>query len=94
MQIGSIVELINDNWGSSYIQGVTYPIKGKEYTVRGFTKNRDGDVFLLLEEIVNSPRIFHEGYIEPAFYVHRFKEKLMSYSDMEEYINQNSLEYA
>ncbi len=91
MKIGSLVELVNDRWGSNYIEGVIYPIRNKVYTVRGFTRNKDGELFILLDEIVNAPRLFYEGYIEPAFYISRFRE-LLTIDNIEEYINTNSLE--
>jgi hypothetical protein len=93
IKVGSIVELVNDNWGAKYDDGVVYPIKGKQYTVRSIEKSKHGTC-ILLEEIVNNRQVFYEGYLEPAFFITRFRELLPPIENIEEHINQNSLEYA
>jgi hypothetical protein len=55
-------------------QGVTYPIKGLVYTVRGVEVSPlNGLLGLFLEEIVNERRLYTLGMREPKFWVGRFR---------------------
>lgn len=75
MKIGSIVELVDDsNWRIAHIDDI-YPIKGVNYTVRGVEAFPNG-AGLLLEEIVNTPKLFAQGLVELHFAAKRFRELL------------------
>lgn len=93
MKIGSLVELINDKWGANYDDGVTYPVKRKTYTVREIDSDDRGEPCITLEEIINSKRVFYRGLLEPAFYMKRFRELMPPIENIEEFINENTLEY-
>ena len=85
MKVGSIVELINDQNWKYKDQGIdVYPVKGVEYTVRSIITFPNG-AGIALEEIVNEPRWFINGYVEVHFAIHRFKE-LLPPIDMNEII--------
>jgi hypothetical protein len=78
MNIGSIVECINDSFDSKSIELIpNRPKKGKIYTIKGIKdypdKNSTG---VLLEEIINEPLMLPnlEGLFEPTFNIERFKE--------------------
>lgn len=47
----------------------TWPVKGQTYTVRGF--NDDG--YLFLDEIINPPFWFAEGFCEAAWNPEKFR---------------------
>jgi hypothetical protein len=74
MQVGSLIELINDRWNVKQkafaIDNCTFPIKGVIYTVREFY----GDDSIRLEEIINKKHHYNDGYKEVSFYIHRFRE--------------------
>jgi len=74
MQVGSLVELINDNWNPNskamVIYGCMFPAKGVIYTVREFFDKE----CIRLEEIVNKKHHYNEGYAECCFYIKRFRE--------------------
>lgn len=75
MKIGSIVELVDDsNWVRFHHDDI-YPIKGVNYTVRGVEAFPNG-AGLLLEEIVNTPKLFAQGLVELHFAAKRFRELL------------------
>lgn len=75
MKIGSIVELVdNSNWKVVHIDDI-YPVKGVNYTVRGVEAFPNG-AGLLLEEIVNTPKLFAQGLVELHFAAKRFRELL------------------
>jgi hypothetical protein len=42
------------------------PVKGHVYTIRGMTDKGEG-LFIVLEEIVNLPRQYDEGFAEAEF---------------------------
>lgn len=76
MKVGSLIELVNDNWGiESYVEmamGMTFPVKKSVYTVRDMMFGGKG---LLLEEISNSHLSnYTESKKEPAFLCDRFRE--------------------
>lgn len=77
MKVGSLVELVDDNW--VYTNGAEiYPSKGKVYTVRDLLPKLQGQRSqdaVLLEEIV-SPLVMYSNGIkaEPCFNVSRFRE--------------------
>jgi len=91
MKIGSLVELINDKWKNQPYDEV-FPVKNKVYTVRAIEQESDG-IGLLLEEIVNPPSQYIDAYGEPTFRIERFRELQPPIVNIEEYINQNTLEY-
>jgi len=73
MRIGSLVELVNDNWnhkGLGIDINTKYPIKGKIYTVREIVF---GDA-IRLSEIVNKKQKYKHAYGEKAFTASRFRE--------------------
>lgn len=75
MKIGSLVELVDDtNWRIIHIDDI-YPIKGVNYTVRSVEAFPNG-AGLLLEEIVNTPKLFAQGIVELHFKAVRFRELL------------------
>lgn len=74
MQVGSLVELVNDTWEHHYYD-VIYPVKNVIYTVRGFKE----DTGIVLEEIVNRVERLQtrSGAIiidEASFMIHKFRE--------------------
>lgn len=82
MKIGSLVELVDDNWNQELkllliVNGMVYPVKNKLYTIRSFNKSGLGVVGIRLEEIVNPDFEFVDGIDELAFSAKRFRE-LMS----------------
>jgi hypothetical protein len=52
--------------------GTITPVKGEIYTVRGVCESPSG-VGLWLEEIVNKPRRYRNGYLEIAFNIKSFR---------------------
>jgi len=78
MRVGSLVELVNDNWDSYDFQyGEARPIKGEVYTIRTLESTRLGKA-VRLEEIVNRKHVYvHFGKPvkeEIAFSALRFRE--------------------
>jgi hypothetical protein len=53
----------------------TFPIEGRVYTIRGFESGLlpEEELGLLLDEIVNTPRQYAEGFQEIAFRADRFR---------------------
>lgn len=81
MQIGSLVECINDNfpdWVYKYL--IKVPTRGEYYTVReiGECSCRATGVTILLEEIVNRKTFCDRGVRleEPRFCLKNFREVL------------------
>lgn len=75
MEVGSLVELINDKWISR--SAINRPVKGKVYTVRELFED-DG---LRLEEVINEPVVCEttsglKVFAEPGFVTSRFRELL------------------
>lgn len=80
IKIGDKVECVDDDFYSddSKIDRIIdlfeiLPKKGDEYIVREL-RSQDGVSGVLLEEIVNSPKRFPQGLIEPGFNVNRFRK--------------------
>lgn len=94
MKIGSLVELVDDNWNKNGLNRlVTFPVKNKPYVIREVVKIGSG-YGLLLEEIDNSGlNMFTEGGAETTFDITRFRELLPPISNIEETINLNLKEY-
>jgi hypothetical protein len=71
MKVGSLVECIKEGKWDGF-SGITMPVVGKIYTVRGFYESKIGfDTSLYLEEIVNGKYCFG---IEPSFEIECFRE--------------------
>lgn len=49
-----------------------YPMKSRIYTIRGFV-NHNGQIGILLEEIVNPKYQYVNGYAEAAFAIQNFR---------------------
>jgi hypothetical protein len=76
MKIGSLVELVDDtNWKYFHEYNNIYPVKGVTYTVRSVEAFPNG-AGILLEEIVNPPRLYILGMAELHFTAKRFRELL------------------
>lgn len=94
MKVGSLVELVKDDWDIYHHNPVcdnktSFPVKGKPYTVRDiFTKG--GYSAIVLEEISNP--VCKGSGLEEAFMIHRFRELQPPIANIEEHINQNTLE--
>ena len=77
MKVGSLVELVNDNWKYPHEEGITYPVKRTIYTVREIDFS-DIVIAIMLEEIINPKRPylingkFDLG--EKGFIIERFRE--------------------
>lgn len=72
MKVGDKVVCINDSATQSTL-GVTYPKEGQIYTIRLIRKGYTGELAILLQEIVNAPRMYRQGFHEIAFFMHRFR---------------------
>lgn len=73
MKVGSLVELVNDNWnhkGLGVDINTKYPIKNKIYTIREIVS----DSALRLCEVVNKKQKYKHSYGEKAFTIVRFRE--------------------
>lgn len=80
MQVGSIVQLINDNWDSELRKmaeeyNTIFPVKNKDYTIRSIVTEQ-GLTGISLEEIINPKVEWKSGYHELRFQIARFKELL------------------
>ncbi len=80
MKVGSLVELVNDNWrepiySEALRMGFIFPVKKVIYTVRGIEES-NGKLCIFLEEIVNKKYWFGESYEEPSFPMIQFREVL------------------
>lgn len=75
MQLGSIVECINDDYGfmTQFIImfGIEAPKRGEIYVIREFDDKFPG---IRLEEIVNDDFDFASRRVEPSFNINRFRE--------------------
>lgn len=88
MKIGSLVELVKDDFGW-VLTKVNLPVKNKIYTIREISKREKG-VCVLLEEIVNKKHPHSKR--EYAFFIDRFRELQPPIENIEETINQNTLD--
>lgn len=91
MQVGSLVELIDDIW---VIQRptCTYPVLNVYYVVRDFIETLDGPA-ITLEEIINPVVIYMSGIHELRFAAHKFRE-VQPPMDLESLIEECMLETA
>lgn len=72
MKVGSLVVCINDDFLVNDIT-IHLPVKGILYIVRDIRAHLFS-MYITLEEIVNEPRRYKDGYYEPAFNVKAFRE--------------------
>lgn len=73
MQVGSLVECIKaDGFDKNIGIYNKLPVKGKIYTIRGFSEGSPAGVWL--EEIVNPEHHYIDGFGEVSFNINRFKE--------------------
>ena len=70
--IGQQVVCIDDNFAPAR-RLFKLPVKGQIYTIRGFMDEDGDDLAVWLEEIVNNPAHFRDGFGECSFYVWRFR---------------------
>lgn len=89
MSIGSLVELIDDNWGKRGHVGEIFPVKGPIYTVRDIEDTDTGPA-IRLEEIINKEYLYQDGYGETCFLMKRFRE-LLPPIDVQEMVEQYEL---
>lgn len=75
MRVGSLVELVDDNWKMRPFGSEITPVKGKIYTVRGIVKCSNG-TGIRLEEIINPKYKFVDGFGERVFNIKKFRELL------------------
>jgi len=92
MKVGSLVELIDDNWSTGAGIAKYRPVKNKVYTVRAIEEFGDEGMGILLEEIINPLFPYADGVDEPHFKPSRFRELLPPIENIEENINEDSLE--
>ena len=93
MKVGSLVECVDNDFDD--IEDVCIvPKKGSIYHIREIYSDSDGD-FVTLEEIVNPPIKYLDGYIrfgEPQFDIDAFRELLPPIANVEQHIKENTLE--
>ena len=72
--IGQLIVCIDDNWDITRADHnkVKHPTKGMIYTIRGIQEFETG-VGIVLEEIVNKPLQYHQGFEEAHWLTHRFR---------------------
>lgn len=73
MEIGSLCELIDDNWGQRAFDDEIFPVKGPIYTVRDIEDTTTGTA-IRLEEIINKKYHYNDDYGETCFLMRRFRE--------------------
>jgi hypothetical protein len=91
MRVGSLVELVDDNWDltNGYPDEV-YPVKKVIYTVRSID-----EYGIRLEEIINPIHRYADiGYDECAFKTSRFRELMPPTSISLELVLENELQEA
>jgi hypothetical protein len=59
-----------------------FPIKGEIYTIRHARYSQSDGICLLLEEVVNAPRMFSDGFHEVTFGAKHFREIDWSFGEM------------
>lgn len=89
MRVGSLVECVKQ-FVSHPTYGEKFPVLGKVYTVRDIVMYNEAS--LLLEEIVNPKYLYQQGVTECCFFIDNFRELLPPISNIEEHINENTLE--
>lgn len=71
--VGQMVVCVDDYVHPRYVVfGEVLPVKGMVYTIRSFDRV-DEELCLMLEEIVNAPRHYRQGFGECSFRPHRFR---------------------
>jgi hypothetical protein len=90
MKVGSLVECIVAVHPIVRMQYffITFPEKGKIYTVREIQNHDGGRIGICLEEIKN-PELNHSEF---CFDINAFREVLPAIQNIEEYINENTAE--
>jgi hypothetical protein len=88
MKVGSLVELVDDNWIELAEDGEIYPIIKIPYTIRNMQFDSSG-CGITLEEIINEPFHYAEGFGECNFDINRFRELMPPIENIEEYIKEN-----
>jgi hypothetical protein len=73
MREGSLVLCTHTFYERHGEVGIKRPVANQIYTIRGFTES-DGDTGVWLEEIVNPPLHYENGYHEISFYIIHFRE--------------------
>lgn len=97
MKTGSIIECVSEDFGIQRTQnskmGMIFPKKGTIYTIRHIFHLRDGRSGLTVNEIDNSRLArYTPSKLEPAFTAKNFRELLPPITNIEEHINENTLE--
>lgn len=94
MKVGSLVELVDDDWiwQSNPIFINIYPVKGNIYTVREIRKGVYSSHAILLEEIINKKYPYANGFSEKGFSMDKFRELQPPIANIEKQINENTLE--
>lgn len=72
MQVGSLVETII-TWENKPDRPQV-PIQGNIYTIRDIFSITGGETGIRLEEVINPPRQFKQGFMEVLFRIDRFRE--------------------
>ncbi len=90
MKIGSLVELVDDNWTRPAWNNEVLPVKDIIYTIRSIEKTNEG-AFIRLEEIVNPIYRYLNEVGETQFGIAKFRELQPPIANIEEHINLNSL---
>jgi hypothetical protein len=72
-RIGQKVQCVDGSKpdGRGHCRGETFPTEGSIYTVRGFVNELPEET--LLEEIINPPRQYKDGFAEVSFRTERFR---------------------
>lgn len=71
---GDEVVCVDENPNPDFRGVVTYPVRGKRYTIRGiYPADQYGPDSVWLEELRNPIGDFIDGTMEPSFGAHRFR---------------------
>lgn len=70
MELGDKVQFI-DSQGLENHNEVIIPVRNITYTVRAIVRSNSEDG-IRLEEIINDPFYYNQGWIEPAYRISRF----------------------
>ena len=71
LYVGCKVVCVDDKF-SPVLPGEVYPVRGHQYRIRAINCDNQG-IGVLLEEIVNEPQWYSNGFCECDFYVRRFR---------------------
>lgn len=88
MRAGSLVECVDDTGEKD--KRCLYPVKNVIYTIREIRKSPDVGLAITLNEIVNDMRTCFG--LEVGFRASRFRELLPPIANIEEHINENTLQ--